>query len=116
MREGVRQGARPGVCGAARGSGRQRAARLAAVAAVLAAAMSGPVTASAAEVAVGMTCTVPDGWWSLDRERPTQPEPVKVLALRALVTGAPGAWVQPLRGKLTDQQMHLALDRLTECR
>ena len=66
--------------------------------------------------AVGMTCTVPDGWWSLDRERPTQPEPVKVLALRALVTGAPGAWVQPLRGKLTDQQMHLALDRLTECR
>jgi len=76
------------------------------------AAAPGAVNAAVAE---GMTCTVPDGWWSLDRDRPTQPEPVKVLALKSLVTGAPGAWVQPLRGKLADQQLHLALDRLTEC-
>ncbi|MFX1681209.1 hypothetical protein PV762_18450 [Mitsuaria sp. CC2] len=73
------------------------------------------VVAAPATIDVGMTCTVPDGWWSLDRERPRQPEPVKVLALKSLTTGAPGAWVQPQRGKLTDQQMHLALERLTDC-
>lgn len=72
--------------------------------------------AAPATVDVGMTCTVPDGWWSLDRERPVQPEPVKVLALKALSTGAPGAWVQPQRGKLAEQQLQLALERLTECR
>jgi hypothetical protein len=72
--------------------------------------------AAPATVDVGMTCTVPDGWWSLDRERPLQPEPVKVLAVKPLTTGTPGAWVQPQRGKLADQQMHLALERLTDCR
>lgn len=80
----------------------------------LAIAATGAVAAPAVDV--GMTCTVPDGWWSLDRERPEQPEPVKVLALRPLTTGAPGAWVQPQRGKLADQQLHVALDRLTDCR
>ena len=80
----------------------------------LAIAASGAVAAPAVDV--GMTCTVPDGWWSLDRERPEQPEPVKVLALRPLTNGAPGAWVQPQRGKLADQQLHVALDRLTDCR
>jgi hypothetical protein len=80
----------------------------------LAVAATGAVAAPAVDV--GMTCTVPDGWWSLDRERPEQPEPVKVLALRPLTTGAPGAWVQPQRGKLADQQLHVALDRLTDCR
>ena len=40
---------------------------------------------------------------------------MKVLALKSLTTGAPGAWVQPQRGKLADQQMHLALERLTDC-
>ncbi|RZI57856.1 MAG: hypothetical protein EOP37_18510 [Rubrivivax sp.] len=73
------------------------------------------VVAAPPTIDVGMTCTVPDGWWSLDRERPQQPEPVKVLALKSLTTGAPGAWVQPQRGKLADQQMHLALERLTDC-
>ncbi|WP_431047219.1 hypothetical protein [Roseateles sp. L2-2] len=67
-------------------------------------------------VDVGMTCTVADGWWSLDRERPEQPEPVKVVAVKPLTTGAPGVWVQPQRGKLTDQQLHLALERLSDCR
>lgn len=74
-------------------------------------AVAGPAT-----VDVGMTCTVQDGWWSLDRERPTQPEPVKVLAVKPLTTGTPGVWVQPQRGKLSDQQLHLALERLTDCR
>ena len=72
--------------------------------------------AAPATVDVGMTCTVQDGWWSLDRERPIQPEPVKVLAVKPLTTGTPGAWVQPQRGKLSDQQLHLALERLTDCR
>lgn len=72
--------------------------------------------AAPADVSVGMTCTVQDGWWSLERERPSQPEPVKVLALKSLTTGAPGAWVQPMRGKLADQQMQVALERLGECR
>ncbi|WP_431266159.1 hypothetical protein ACQ859_13210 [Roseateles chitinivorans] len=85
---------------------------------ILACLAAGTTAAAAApgEVAAGMTCTVPDGWWSLDRERPQQPEPVKVLAVKPLTTGTPGAWVQPQRGKLTDQQMHLALERLTDCR
>lgn len=79
--------------------------------------MAGPVVARAAPVVeVGMNCTVADGWWSLDRERPLQPEPVKVVAIKALTTGAPGAWVQPSRGKLTEHQLHIALDRLSECR
>ena len=82
---------------------------------VLAIGASAAVAAPAA-VDVGMTCTVPDGWWSLDRERPVQPEPVKVLALKAMTSGAPGAWVQPQRGKLADQQLQLALERLTDCR
>lgn len=83
----------------------------------LAAGANGAVAAPAAAAAVdvGMTCTVPDGWWSLDRERPEQPEPVKVVAVKPLTTGAPGAWVQPQRGKLADQQLHLALERLTDC-
>lgn len=72
--------------------------------------------AAPATVDVGMICTVPDGWWSLDRERPEQPEPVKVLAIKSLTTGAPGAWVQPQRGKLTEQQYHVAQRRLTDCR
>ncbi len=79
--------------------------------------VSGPAVARAAPaVEVGMSCTVADGWWSLDRERPVQPEPVKVLAIKALTTGAPGAWVQPSRGKLTEHQLHIALDRLSDCR
>ncbi|MDH0867007.1 hypothetical protein [Mitsuaria sp. GD03876] len=78
-------------------------------------AVAGPA-GPAVEVAAGMTCTVRDGWWSLDPQQPIQPEPVKVLTLKALVTGTPGAWVQPLRGKLADQQLQLALDRLSDCR
>ena len=71
--------------------------------------MAGPVVARAAPVVeVGMNCTVADGWWSLDRERPVQPEPVKVVAIKALTTGAPGVWVQPSRGKLTEHQLHIA--------
>lgn len=70
----------------------------------------------AVEPKIGMTCTVADGWWSLDPKKPEQPEPVKVLALQALFTGEPGVWVQPLRGKLTDQQYHVAQARLSGCR
>jgi hypothetical protein len=72
--------------------------------------------AAPATVEAGMTCTVPDGWWSMDRERPVQPEPVRVLAVKTMSTGTPGAWVQPQRGKLSDQQYHVALERLTDCR
>jgi hypothetical protein len=82
---------------------------------VLAVDATGAVAAPTS-VDVGMTCTVSDGWWSLDRERPLQPEPVKVVALKPLTTGTPGVWVQPQRGKLSDHQFHLALERLTDCR
>lgn len=68
------------------------------------------------QVQVGMTCVVPDGWWSLDPQRPVQAEPVKVVALKPLYTGAPGAWIEPTRGKLAGQQYQVALQRLTECR
>ena len=64
----------------------------------------------------GMTCTVADGWWSLDRTQRTQPEPVKLLKLQALVTAEPGAWVQPLRGPMTDYHYHIALNRISDCR
>lgn len=88
----------------------------AAALAVVLAAATGAMAAPAVPVAEGMTCTVADGWWSLDPNQPVQPEPVKVLTLKSLTTGAPGAWVQPLRGKLADQQLQLALDRLSDCR
>lgn len=63
----------------------------------------------------GASCVVPDGWWSMDPKRPEQPEPVKVVALQAMVTGVPGAWVQPLRGQLTQHQYHIASTRLAQC-
>mgnify|MGYP000036943240 CR=1 FL=1 len=64
----------------------------------------------------GMSCTVADGWWSLDPAKPSQPEPVKVLELQTLLTGEAGAWVQPLRGPLKDHQFHIAQKRLGDCR
>ena len=63
----------------------------------------------------GMTCTVPDGWWSLDPAKPVQTEPVKVLLLKALSSGEPGAWIQPLRGTLQNHQFQVAIERLTDC-
>ncbi|WP_431258143.1 hypothetical protein ACQ86G_26920 [Roseateles chitinivorans] len=83
---------------------------------MLAGLTAGTAAAAPGDVVAGMICTVPDGWWSLDRERPQQPEPVKVLVVKPLTTGVPGAWVQPQRGKLSDQQLQLALERLTDCR
>lgn len=83
---------------------------------VMTVAQAAPADGAAAAVSEGMTCTVADGWWSLDPERPSQPEPVKVVMLKSLTTGEPGVWVQPTRGKLTDQQMHIALRRLSDCR
>lgn len=83
---------------------------------VMTVAQAAPAEAPAVTVSEGMTCTVADGWWSLDPERPSQPEPVKVVMLKALTTGEPGVWVQPTRGKLTDQQLHIALRRLSDCR
>ncbi|OWQ92982.1 hypothetical protein CDN99_00260 [Roseateles aquatilis] len=62
-----------------------------------------------------MTCVVPDGWWSLDPKQPSQAEVVKVLALKSLYTGVPGAWVQPVRGQLAGHQYQVALERLTDC-
>ena len=64
----------------------------------------------------GMTCTVPDGWWSLDPRQPEQAETVLVVALRPLVTAEPGAWVQPQRGQLTGYQYLIPLARLRACR
>jgi hypothetical protein len=64
----------------------------------------------------GMSCTVADGWWSLEPAKPSQPEPVKVLELQTLLTGEAGAWVQPLRGPLKDHQFHIAQKRLGDCR
>lgn len=68
------------------------------------------------EPRAGMVCTVVDGWWSLDPKRPEQPEPVRVVVLQGLPSGEPGAWVQPLRGKLTGYQYHISRARLTACR
>jgi hypothetical protein len=64
----------------------------------------------------GMQCTVADGWWSLDRQRPVQPEPVRVLKLQTMVSAEPGAWVKPLRGPMTDYQYLIAIERLSDCK
>lgn len=73
--------------------------------------------AQAAEpIKPGMRCIVPEGWFSLDPEKPIQPEPVRVVKLQQLYTAEPAAWVQPLRGPQQGHQYQLALRLLSECR
>lgn len=65
----------------------------------------------------GAVCIVADGWWSLDPERPQQPEPVRVKGMHAAPWSAePAAWVQPMRGPLTGHQYLIAVSRLQGCR
>lgn len=68
------------------------------------------------KVKPGMLCTVADGWWSLDRQRPIQPEPVRVVKLQALASAEPGAWIKPLRGPMTDYEYLIAQQRLSDCK
>lgn len=43
-------------------------------------------------------------------------EPVRVLELAPLPSGAAGAWVMPVAGVMAWAQFHVATDSLTECR
>lgn len=68
------------------------------------------------DIRPGMQCIAADGWWSLDRQLPKQPEPVRITKLQAMVSSEPGAWVQPLRGPMTGHQYLIAMERLSACK